>query len=278
MKRTILVAALAGLFVAPAAFAQRLGDDFLTRRGIDRAADGRLQPRVRLSPIRALLLKRVEKVSWEEAPFREVLDWVKAQSTEHGKVNVTAKWRALLIESVEQDTPVTIDLEDVNVAEVLAEVLDQLSDLDPITYIGINNRLKISTKSDFDSKLFTKIYNVDDIFFKVRNFRGSPQIDLNQRQQNAGGGGGGGQGGQAQVQSIFGNTGGGGGNDDDDDDEGEDDERADEIIEWIQKTIEPDSWEQNAGLGTAAVFNKMLTVRNTLEVHELLGGSFRFDD
>ncbi len=274
MKRVVILTCLCGLVCVQPSFGQRRGGTF-TARELTQRDGGRLRLQVRLSPIRALLLHRVEKVSWDEALFRDVVDWVKAQGTESGRVNVVVKWPALAVESIDQESPVTLEMKDTTVAEVLDEVLDQLTDIDPITYIGINNKLRISTKSDFDRKLYTRIYNVDDIFFEIQSFRGSPQIDLNQRQQ--GGGGGGGSGGQANVQSIFGQSGGGGGNDDDDD-EDEDDEREEEILEWIRTTVDPDSWQENGGLGTLAVFNKMLTVRNTLDVHELLGGPFHISD
>ncbi|MEE9294857.1 MAG: hypothetical protein V3W34_07860 [Phycisphaerae bacterium] len=276
MKRLILALCVSGLCFTQSSFAQRRGEITFTAKELTRRDTGRLRTGLRKSPIRALLLKRVKQIRWDETPFREVTDWVRAQSTEHGKVNVVVKWPALAIESIDQETPVTLEMEDTTVAEVLDEVLDQLTDLDPVTYIGIKNRLKISTKSDINRKLYTRIYNIDDIFFEVQNFRGSPQIDLNQQQQGAGGGGGG-QGGQAQVQSIFGQSGGGGGTDDDQDNEEEDDERADEIMEWLRTVVEPDSWDENGGLGTMAVFNKQLTVRNTLEVHEILGGPFHLD-
>ncbi|MFQ5495193.1 MAG: hypothetical protein ACE5EX_07405 [Phycisphaerae bacterium] len=278
MKRLFLVACLCGLCSAPASFAQRRGDNVYTGHELTRRNDGRLRPQVRRSPIRALLLKPVEKVSWDEAPFREVVEWLRLQRSERQNVNVVVKWPALAAESIDPESPVTLDMEGTTVAEVLDEVLDQLSDLEPITYIGINNRLKISTQVDFDRKLYTRVYNIDDIFFKIRNFTGSPQIDLNQQQQNTGGGGGGGSSGQARVQSIFGQGGGGGGNDDDSDDEDEDDEREEEIIDWIRTTVEPDSWQDNGGLGSLAIFNKMLTVRNTLGVHELLGGPFHISE
>ncbi len=272
------IALVVGLLLLPvgAASAQSRRDRAMSARELTHAGDdGHIRVDRGLSAIRSLLLKHVDSVNWEEKSFSEVLDWLREQSAEGQKVNVVVQWRALSIESVDEDTFVSLKMEDTTVAEVLNETLDQLSDVDPLTYIGINNKLKISTKTDFDRRLFVRIYNIDDIFFEIRNFRGSPQINLNQQQQ--GGGGGGGAGGVAQVQSIFGQSG-GGGNQDNDDNEDQDEERGDEIIEWIQTTVLPDSWQDNGGLGTMAVMNKMLTVRNTLEVHEIIGGPFDINE
>ncbi len=228
----------------------------------------------RVLPIRALLQKRVDKVTFDDTAFSDVIDWLRSQKTPQGKVNIVPRWRALLAnQSIDEDSVVSLTMEDTTVKAVLDEVLDQLSDLDPLTYMGTGKTLKISTKSDFDRKLYTRLYDIADILLEIQDYTGSPQIDLQQQQQSSGGGGGG-QGGRANVQSIFSNSGGGG---DDDDEEDDDDERFDEIMDWIKAVVEPDSWIDNGGLGSMAVFNDQLAVRATLTVHEILGGPFDFD-
>ena len=275
MKRLTVMVSLAVVWLVSPSSAQRTdGLDRLSSGSARRA--GRVRSAPRMHPIRALLLKRVDGVSWDEAPLSDVFDWLGAQSTEHGKVNIVVRWRALEGESIDRDAVVTLQMDDTTVKDVLDEVLDQLSDDEPLTYLGQGNMLRISTKTDFDRKLYVRTYDISDILIRVRNFRGSPQIDLQQQQQSSGGGGGG-AGGQAQVQSIFSGQGGGGGDDDDDEDE-DDGERADEVMEWIRAVVEPESWQENAGLGTMKVINNQLTVRNTLTVHELLGGPFHLDE
>ncbi len=272
MRRFSLLAMIVVLSTTQLVVAQNRGREAVGRKSI--VSNTRSVRTAKMNPVRQLLLRRIDRVEWEEAPLSDVVEWLKAQSAEGQHVNVVPKWRALEIESIDQDSVVTLQLNDTTVAQVLDEVLDQLSDLDPLRYRAIDNKLKISTLSDFDRQLFTRIYDIQDIMFEVRNFRGAPEIDLNQQQQ---GGGGGGSGGQQNVQSIFGSGGGGGGNDDNDDDD-EDDERETEIMEWIRATVNPDSWLENGGLGTMDVFNRNLVIRNSLSVHELLGGPFRFDE
>jgi len=274
MRRTVLMASWSVLVVAASAWAQMPGSvsgegpDFMSRAG-------RRSGAAAMNPIRALLLNRVDEVRWDETPLGDVVEWLAAQSTEHGQVSVVVRWRALNIESLDRDAPVTLTMRGVTVKDVLDEVLDQLSDLDPLTYVGKDNVLKISTKSDFDRKLYNRVYDISDILVKVKSFTGSPQIDLQQQQQSSGGGG---SSGQAQVQSIFSGQGGGGEDDDDEDGDEEDKERAEEVITFIQAVIEPLSWDENGGLGSMAVLNKQLSVRNTLSVHEQLGGPFDFDE
>ena len=104
----------------------------------------------------------------------------------------------------------------------------------------------------------------------IHNFRGSPQIDL-QNQQQSGGGGGGSQG-QARVQSVFGGQGGGGNDDDGDEDDGK---QAEEIMEWIKTVVVPYSWTENGGFGNMVILHPgNLIVYNTPEVHMILAGYF----
>ncbi len=274
MKRIAIIAIAASLTITSFADAQNARRQSVGRKAL--VQNPRPVRKEKLHPVRALLLKRVDRVQWEEQPLIDVVDWLKSQSPEDQPVNIVVKWRALEIESIDQDSVITLDLQETTVAQVLDEVLDQLSDLDPLRYRAIDNKLKISTLSDFDRQLFVRVYNIQDIMFEVRNFFGSPQIDLNQQQQ--GGGGGGGQGGQQQIESIFGQGGGGGNQQDNQQDDGQDEERAEQVMEWIRLVVAPDTWQENGGLGTMDVYNQQLIVRNSLSVHEILGGPFRFDE
>ena len=54
-------------------------------------------------------------------------------------------------------------------------------------------------------------------------------------------------------------------------------DRGQELVELIQTTIAPDTWDTNGGLGTIVYFgpSKSLVVRQTSEVHGNLGGLIR---
>lgn len=275
MRRMFTIAGLAVFCLAEPLVAQSRAGGVSSSKPWPMSRNRLVEPGGKINPIRALLLKEVEQVSWDEATFEEVLEWLRAQSTSHGRVNIVVRWRALEAESIDKESVVSLEMKGTTVASVFNEVLDQLSDLDPLTYIGVDNTLRISTQTDFDRKLYSRVYDIQDIFVEIKNFRGAPKIDLEQQQQQGGGGGGGG--GQAQVQSIFGQGGGGGGNNEDDDEE-EDDEREDELLEKLQLVLAPDSWREAGGDGTMIIINRQLIVLNTLEVHEKLGGSFYHDE
>lgn len=224
------------------------------------------QPPTSPSGVDALLRHHVEQLNWDEVPLSEVVDWLKNRAGR--QVNVVARWRALALAGVDGDTLVSIDLHNVTMAQVLDEIMDQLSFDSEITFHGEGNILKITSKSDADRKLYTRTYDVAKLLFDVPDHRGAPSIDLSQ--PPAGGAGGRGRG--ADTVSVF--AGSGGGNDDDTDDENSERERGEALMRLIRTVIEPDTWDERGGEGSLVVFDRVLTVRNTRTVHELLAGRF----
>jgi len=222
----------------------------------------------------ALLDKRVQNVAWVDKPLEEVIDWFRDQSG--GQVDVIMRWTALSVESVDRDSLVSLNLRNAKVSEVLQEVLDHLSEDGSLAFHAWRDRLKISTQSDFDRRLYLRVYDATDILFRVPDMgQDSPEIDL---QQTTGGGGGGGGGG---GQSVFSGGGGGGGGSTQGGEQAEQEfrERLQELATLIQDTISPATWAagQAGGRGTVRVFNRSLVVLNTIEVHETIAGNFVFD-
>lgn len=225
-----------------------------------------------------LLRQRVASVDWKEATFEEVLDWFRDQG--EGRVNIVPKWAPLGIESVTRDNTISLQLNNTTVADVLNEVLDQLSEDGQIQYRGIGNKLTISTKQDFGRNMYVRVYDVTDMLFQVENFgEDAPLIDL----QNAGrsGGGGGGSG-----QSVFqGSSSGSSRGESTDQLEQENEERLTKLRQLIEQTIAPESWDltgsegtttSGGGRGRIRVMNNSLIVLNTIEVHEMIAGAFVF--
>ena len=214
----------------------------------------------------ALLRKRVAEVEWVETPFEEIITWLKDES--EGQVNIIPRWEPLGNESVDVDTPVTLELTNATVSEILIEVLNNMSPDGQLGFRAARNTLKISTRADFDRKMLLRIYDMTDILFRVQDFgRNAPAIDL----QHTGGSGGGGGGGR----SVF--SGGTSGTDQGDSGEQAEQEmitRLEDLAEKIQEVIAPETWDtgQGGGRGRIRVFNRSLLVYNTIEVHEEIGG------
>jgi len=220
-----------------------------------------------------LLRKRVESVDWLDTPFEEIINWLKDEG--ENRVNIVPRWNALSVESVDRDTLVSLQLNNATVAEVLREAFGNISPDGEVGYQGVGNRLTISTRADFDRRMEIKVYDVADLLFRVPDFgRSAPNIDL-QNVGRGGGGGGGGGGGQSPFQ---GGGSGQGGEESGQQAEQEMQERLQDLRELIEQTIAPDSWDtgNTGGLGTIRPFGTSLIVRNTIEVHEMIGGTFSY--
>lgn len=227
------------------------------------------------SAARSLLLRRVDRVDWNENTFEEVLDWLRDLAED--RVNVIPRWSALSLEGVDQEKPVTLQLRNVSVSEVLDEVLNQVAEEGKLTYRAIGHNLRISTRQDFERKMEVRVYNVSDLLFRAPDFgEDAPTIDLNQAGRGGGGGGGGG------GQSVFSGSG-GGGQQELAEEEAELRERLDQLRTIIRKTIAPESWAPEGsntvgtGIGQVENFNdRAIVVYNTIEVHEQIAGFFTF--
>ncbi len=268
--RLLSVAVTVMLGCALSASAQtRSSDSSAGRRS---SAKTKRVKRAQHNSARDLLRKNVggDGIDWDERPLEEVVGWIRGMSNDN--VNVIPRWNALEAEGIDIDSPVTLKLRGITVGEVLDETMSQLSEEGLVTFHATKNKLTISTKADFDRKMFTRTYQVGDILFEVVDMAQSfPAVDLQQASRSSGGGGGGGQ-------SIFGGSGGGGSSQELQMEESEMEERITRIRTLIEEIVEPDSWDSSpsgAGLGRIRVHdNRLLVVRATVEIHEKLAGHF----
>ncbi|MCG3130489.1 MAG: hypothetical protein FLDDKLPJ_01251 [Phycisphaerae bacterium] len=210
----------------------------------------------------SVLNQRVSEVAWEEEPFEKVIDWLQTQ----GPINVVPHWKAMELEGITRDTLVTVNLRDTTVREVVNQALEWVREgTAVVTFQGTGNTLRISTQNDFnrEENFQVKVYDVTDILARIPDFRGAVRIDIETASQGTG-----------QNASIF--RGGPGG-----DDEGAaagevgiDDPQSAALQVLIEQTIEPASWIGYGGAGSIRVFNRQLVIRNSIDVHEKIGGRF----
>jgi hypothetical protein len=158
-----------------------------------------------------------------------------------------------------------MQLNNLRLSQVLYMVMNEASGPDIVlAYRASGNLLILSTASDLGKELVVRVYDVSDLLLRAPRFTNAPMMDLSS-QQSGGQGGMGGSGGQ----NIFGGQ--GGSRNDEGDRSRDDDANIQELIDLIRNTIEPDSWQENGGLGSIHSFGKLLVVRNNLLVHQALG-------
>ncbi|MDX2200941.1 MAG: hypothetical protein SF069_18455 [Phycisphaerae bacterium] len=223
----------------------------------------------------ALLNQRIPEVSFSDQPLEKVMDWVQ----EYTGANVVVRWQTLEDSGVDRDKPISLRVRNLRFSQVLWMVMNEAGGADiKLAYRASGNLIVLSTAEDLGKELITKVYDISDLLTRAPRFANAAQLDPAQALQNVGqqqggfgggGGGGGGQGGQL-FQGGMGQQ-----NQEDDVDPQQD---IDRIIKLIEDTVEPDTWTANGGTGSVRNFRSLLVVRNTILVHQRIGGLLRDDE
>ena len=225
--------------------------------------------RARIPTTLAFLAERIEEVTFEDAPLDQVMEWIAGLTP----MNVVVRWQILEESGIERDKPISMNVRNLRLSQVLWMIMDEAGGTDiKLAYRASGELLIISTEEDLGQEMVVRVYDVSDLLVRAPYFTSAPHMDL--AQQSSGGSGSGGQ-------NIFGGAGGSSSNDDDDNNQGrngEDNEDMGELIELIIQTVEPDSWVDNGGVGTISDFGNLLVVRNSILVHQALGGYVRESD
>jgi len=212
------------------------------------------QPSAAPASPRSVLHRTVAEVRFDSAPLESVLDWFAEASAQ----NVVVQWEMLADFGIERDEPVTLRLRNVQFETVLWLVLNQVAGPDiPLAYEADREFILISTAQALGQRMIVRVYDVADLLLRVPHFRNAYRLDLSSAGSDAGSG---------RLERG--------------DYRDEDPRPAADggygtmppLVNVIQETIEPDSWRANGGLGTIMPFGAKLVVRNTIGVHQQLGG------
>ncbi len=219
----------------------------------------------------ALLAMRIKSVDWDERTFAEVIDWL-SEVGGH-RINVVPRWRALATEGVGPESLITLKLVETTVANVLNEVLSELSLDDALNYQADRNFLRISTRRHLSPQMYARAYYVGDIVRPISDFWDTvPATDLAQMSRV----------GRYASDPFDYRTGrtpwpayGGG----DVPPQFPIDELG-ALMMLIQTTVEPDSWRTGPGRGEGWIdsLGRTLIVYNTIEVHLQIAGYFDYDE
>lgn len=228
----------------------------------------------------AALRLHVESVEFNETPLVEVFN----KLSDAAGVTIYVRWAQLDKQALEKDFPVTFKARNLSLEQTLWLVLDRVRAADVrLAYIADKNLILISTEEDLGNEMMTKVYRVADLTQTIPRqasifagrVAGYPIITGVGVAPGAVGYGVE----QAWTSSGVGvevDTAG-------DDPVDEDVDRANpapprhmrELVNMIQASVEPESWDVNGGRGSVRAFQGMLVVRNTLKVHQLIGGRIR---
>jgi len=216
--------------------------------------------RPRVDSTLKLMNQRLPEVRFEETPFDQVTEWL----GEITHMNIVVRWQILEDALIKRDKPITMQAKNWRLSQILWLLLNEAAGSETrLAYRASGNLLVISTADDLGKELVTKVYDVSDLLLQPPS-SGRPDFTQNSQGlgQSSGSGGG---------QSVFGNSNQTNQNTPDQNQNGND-VQIQKLIEIIQQTVEPDTWVQNGGIGHIQTFGNLLIVRNTILVHQQIGG------
>lgn len=202
--------------------------------------------------------QRVHQIAFEEAPFEQVADWLANISG----LNVTVRWQVLEELGVARDTPITIKARNIRLTTVLWMIMNEAGGPDvKLAYRAAETLLILSAAEDLSREMVLKVYDVGDLIMRIARFSNPARIDVTQMLDQSG------QSGSSSPGIEY----------DPDSGEQEQDREGEigRLIRLITDTVEPDTWAQNAGLGTISAWRNLLVVRNNVLVHQRLAGYLR---
>lgn len=195
------------------------------------------------SPL-AQKLERPFTVEFEETPLGDVLHFLSEQLDVKFHVNR----KSLEEQAIAVDTPVTIQLKELQASTVLKLLLDDLE----LGYALRDGYILIATKDYLDRQLEVRIYNCRDLLGRAGvvpppsggggGFGGFGAVERP--------GGGGGLGGGGMGMPMVGSP------------------QASQLMALVQTAVESDAWDALGGSGSIAEFNGMLVVKQSARVHE----------
>lgn len=193
----------------------------------------------------------IDDATFKDMTLEEFAEWIERTT----KANVVVKWKVLEEAGIEPDVKINLKLKKVSLRKILQLAFVQATqDLEGVELAvkADDNTLIISTRKDLNSEMETRLYDVQALLIIVPNFAGRTPGDpsTGRRARLSLGAGSKGEGHDARTEQI-----------------------ARQLIDVITSTIEPESWAVNGGKGTINYYKGQLVVRNSLEVHQLLGGA-----
>ncbi|MBI1337854.1 MAG: hypothetical protein GC164_12960 [Phycisphaera sp.] len=189
-------------------------------------------------------------------------------------VNIFVNWPALQAIGVEQDTRISLKLNNVPTEQALRLILTQAAAAgglgERVAFSIIDGIVTISTQTDLTKTTETRPYDIRDLLVQVPSFTEAPAFDLNSALSNTSSGGsntGGGGGGGGNTTSLFG--------DQDQEQTEKGPTRAElvqQITDLIQETIgEQTEWAAFGGtVSSLRELNGNLIVKSTPENHRAI--------
>ncbi len=210
--------------------------------------------------IQARLRDLVDPVDIADARLKTALQWYSATTG----IPVVIDWRAMELEGVDPEQPITIQMRHVPAGQLLSLMM-RMAAPEGVTLMYETSPwyVQIMTKRQADKDLIVRVYEVGDLLMDIPNFTNAPQFDLNEALSNTNSGGSN-QGGSSNA-GLFG-----------DNEQPSEmgitrEERGAELAQLIRDTVEPDVWMEHGGNATIRYHGNRLVVSAPRYVHAKIG-------
>jgi len=223
-------------------------------------------------------------VDFKETPARDAFNYIQTLLG----INMTGRYNDdRTAAGIDPELPITLSAQDTSALTVIEMMLDQCGDeFSECTWQLRDGYFEFGTKERLSAKNARDIryYPIRDLLFEPQNFSNAPDLNLDTALNQGGGGsggfgggGGGGGGGFGGGGGGGGGAGGGGGTIFDDPEDAEprrtEAEKAQEIIDLITETVEPDAWDVNGGnIATIRYYQGTLIIRAPDYIQREIGG------
>ncbi len=201
---------------------------------------------------------------FEDESFGEVLEGFFGGRHE---LEIKVDWDALAASSghVTRDSKVNLELGHATVEDVLEDVLDQLSEQaqaeeDILAFYVFEGKVKVSTRGAFSKLIVTRIYNISFIGRGTPHYIDAPELGINRLipydlaesppNPNLPPQAGTSRNPRRNFQEL-----------------------REQLIGML-KDFQPASWQENGGRGSISIMGNELMIRQTAEMHELIGGKW----
>jgi hypothetical protein len=220
---------------------------------------------------RVALAKTLPAIDFNNVPVKDALDFIRDVSG----TNVHINWRAIEASGVTPDTTINIRLRQVSAGKVLSLLLNEASGgTGSLTYYLEDGVVEVTTKEQSDTQMITIVYPVEDLLYEPPEFIEPPDFGLPNESTVGTGRGSGLSGRGTGISSRSNNAGPRGparpGQGKTAADSKRD--RADELVQLIVDTVQPEIWTQNGGKASIRIFNGNLVVTAPRSAHEAIGG------
>ncbi|MEL6312263.1 MAG: hypothetical protein AAFQ17_07875, partial [Pseudomonadota bacterium] len=131
--------------------------------------------------------QRIPSVNFDN-PLSDVVGFLEAVTSQ----NFDVDWQSLELLSIDEQTPVTLRLNNVSVKTVLDRLVDKISDpLAPADWAIQDGIVQIASDEELRRDVTLVIYDIRDLLIEVPDYQDAPEIDLQSVLQSQQGGGGG---------------------------------------------------------------------------------------